>query len=133
MQRSFNENLAVKKSRKGLRHYLRYFLRDGRSFTVTKICFFALKLVKMSVPPARPAASQLAMPLLVVNMGGEMVMPARYRILYDITGLLQLYILEQRLQAQNIVDEKSSRGMHGTFGYHLPSSYSTPRRYFNDV
>jgi hypothetical protein len=34
-----------------------------------------------------------AMPLLIINMGGEM-----------------LYILEQRLQAQEIVEEKSLRG-----------------------
>ena len=39
------------------------------------------------------SGSEQAMPILIVNMGGEM-----------------LYILEQRLQAQAIVEEKSLRG-----------------------
>ena len=37
----------------------------------------------------------LAMPLLIINMGGEMV-----------------YILEQRLHAQNVPMDKSKRGAH---------------------
>lgn len=46
----------------------------------------------MSSPSASLSGSEQAMPLLIINMGGEM-----------------LYILEQRLQAQAIVEEKSLR------------------------
>jgi len=44
------------------------------------------------LPEGSVSASQMAMPFLIINMGGEM-----------------LYILEQRLQAQSIVEEKSLR------------------------
>lgn len=43
------------------------------------------------------SGSEQAMPILIINMGGEM-----------------LYILEQRLQAQAIVEEKSLRGERTT-------------------
>lgn len=49
------------------------------------------------------SGSLLAMPMLVINMGGEMV-----------------YILEQRLRAQNIPGDKSRKGSpprpHGRCG-----------------
>ena len=50
----------------------------------------------------------MAMPLLIINCGGEMV--KRSTFVAGFTILLQLYILEQRLQAQSIVEEKSLRG-----------------------
>jgi hypothetical protein len=50
----------------------------------------------MSLAACGLSGSEQAMPILIVNMGGEM-----------------LYILEQRLQAQAIVEEKSLRGENG--------------------
>ena len=41
----------------------------------------------------RPTMSDYCMPILIINMGGEMV-----------------YILEQRLHAQNVPVDKSKRG-----------------------
>jgi hypothetical protein len=59
-------------------------------------------------------AANMAMPFLIINMGGEMVrLLGSVRFAFAERGCVsQLYILEQRLQAQSIVEEKSLRGAH---------------------
>lgn len=58
--------------------------------------------------------AQFCMPMLIVNMGGEMV-----------------YILEQRLTAQNVAGDKSKRGTrtHAARRAALPRGTRTPLRH----
>ena len=60
--------------------------------TVTKLIPHERAPVQCRLPCAMAAAGLFAMPLVIVNMGGEMV-----------------YILAQRLQAQNVPLDKSKR------------------------
>ena len=58
--------------------------------------------------------SAFCMPMLIINMGGEMV-----------------YILEQRLHAQNVPMDKSKRGAH--YHTHYLNSTPTPGMLYNDA